>query len=158
MLMATGSSEALSRQSRPCPPDFEIVFIEQGRLECEPWFRARRTTVTRWLEESGKARLLKKRAAFVKHQRSIRKGNGKAQIEQPIVNDRRKVDRRLVALAIAFLQAVKNGGWVIYPRESGGYHVGLARKTAAEVIELAERKGFNRRRAIEQIKAFAEPN
>lgn len=155
MLMATGTTE-LSRQSRPCPPDFEIVFIEHGRLECESWFRARRTTITRWLVESGKARLIKKRAAFVKHQRQLGKGNGKADAA-PVAKDRRKVDRRLVDLAVSYLQSVKNGGWAIYQRGDGVFVVGTCRKSAAEVVAMAARKGFDRNRAMAQIKAFAEP-
>lgn len=158
MLMATGSEAGLSRQSRPCPDDFEVVFIEQGRLECETWYRARRTTITRWLEESGKKRLIAKRAAFVKHQRDLRKGTKlKDQASDPVA-DRRKVDHRLAEHAASFLRSVKNGGWAIHARPDGLFVVGTMRRSAAEVVDLAVRKGFNKRRAIEQIKAFAEPN
>lgn len=145
----------LSRQSRPCPPDFEIIFVEQGRLECESWYRARRTTVTRWLEESGKARLIRKRAAFVKHQRQLKSERQATKAAQPV--DRRKIDPQLVDLAIGHLQRREHGGWVIVG-VPGAFIVGTRRRSCAEVVELAERKGFNRRRAIEQIKAFAEPN
>ncbi len=158
MLQTRGAIDGLSRQSRPCPVDFEVVFIEQGRLECEAWFRARRTTVTRWLEECGKARLLKLRAAFVKHQRQLAKGSTKAKAAaEQAKADRRKIDPKLVELAIIHLQRRENGGWVIVPNCTA-YIVGTRRRSAAEVIELAERKGFNRRRAVEQIRAFAEPN
>lgn len=158
MLMATGSQLELSRQSRQCPPDFEVIFVELGRLECEVHFRARRTTVTRWLEESGKGKLIRKRAQFVKHQRQLAKsGKAKGRAVELGKVDRRKVNLDLVALAIAHLQRRENGGWVIVPNCSG-YITGTRRRTAAEVVELAERKGFNRQRAIEQIRAFAEPN
>lgn len=157
MLLQRGEIGELSRQSRPCPVDFEVVFIEQGRLECEAWFRARRTTVTRWLEECGKANLLARRAAFVRHQRLMAKGATKAKPAEQIRADRRKLDPRLVELAIVHLQRRENGGWVIVPN-CIGFIVGTRRRSAIEVMELAERKGFNRRRAIEQIKAFAEPN
>lgn len=158
MLMAHGDlnrQQALSPQSRPCPPDFEIVFIEQGRLECEPYFHARRTTVTRWLEECGKKRLLGLRAAFVKNQRQARKAKAKTTAPAPLA-DRRKVDPKLVALAIHHLQARQNGGWAIVPCKCGNYIVGTVRRSPADVVAMAERKGFNRRRALEQIKAFAE--
>jgi hypothetical protein len=155
--MATGKSgKGLSWQSRPCPPDFEVVFVEQGRLECEAWFRARRTTITRWLEESGKARLLKKRAQFVKHQRGIRKGGSKAQPDAK-PKDRRRPDPKLVEIASRFLQSRPGGGWVVYLCTCGNWMVGTHRRSPAEVIEMAERKGFDKRRAIEQIRVFDEP-
>jgi hypothetical protein len=159
MLMATGSHGELSRQSRPCPPDFEVIFVELGRLECEAHFRARRTTVTRWLEESGKAKLIRKRAEFVRHQRMVARAgkNGRAKPADQGKADQRKVDLQLVALAIVYLQRRENGGWVIVPNCTG-YITGTRRRSAAEVVELAERKGFNRQRALEQIRAFAEPN
>lgn len=50
---------------RPCPNDFEAVFIRIGRLACEEHYEARRTTVTRWLEECGKDRLIALRSAHV---------------------------------------------------------------------------------------------
>jgi hypothetical protein len=58
---------------RPCPDDFDVILVEQGRLECERWYRARRTTVSWWLEQRGKDRLLAARAAFVKHVRALAK-------------------------------------------------------------------------------------
>ena len=158
MGMATlRAAKPLSWQSRPCPPDFDVVFVEQGRLECEAWYRARRTTITRWLEERGKARLIKARAAFVKHQRSIRRGdigkpNGIAQAK-----DRRKADAKLVEIASRFLQSRPGGGWVVYQCECGNWMVGTHRRSPADVIDMAERKGWDKRRALEQIRAFDEP-
>jgi hypothetical protein len=158
MGMATGrASKPLSWQSRPCPPDFDVVFVEQGRLECEAWYRARRTTITRWLEERGKARLIKARAAFVKHQRSVKRvGNGKANGAAHAA-DRRKVDPKLVEIASRFLQSPKGGGWVVYLCDCGQWMVGTHRRSPAEVVEIAERKGFDKHRALEQIRAFDEP-
>lgn len=72
------------------------------------------------------------------------------------MSDRRKVDPRLVERAIAFLQSVRNGGWVISPCGCGNFIVGIKRRSPSEVVEMAVRKGFDRRRALEQIKAFAE--
>lgn len=154
--MATVAGLQRSSQSRDCPPDFEVVFVEQGRLECEAYFRARRTTVTRWLEECGKRRLLDQRAAFVKHQRNTRKAKAKPVVPGAL-RDRRKVDPRLLGLAIHHLQARQNGGWAIVPCKCGDYIVGTVRRSPADVVAMAERKGFNRRRALEQIKAFGEP-
>lgn len=156
--MATGrASKPLSWQSRACPPDFDVVFVEQGRLECEAWYRARRTTITRWLEERGKARLIKARAAFVKHQRSIKRGdNGKANGSAQGA-DRRKVNPKLVEIASRFLQSPKGGGWVVYLCDCGNWMVGTKRRSPAEVVEIAERKGFDKHRALEQIRAFDEP-
>lgn len=158
MGMATGrASKPLSWQSRQCPPDFDVVFVEQGRLECEAWYRARRTTITRWLEERGKARLIKARAAFVKHQRSIKRvGNGKANGEVHAA-DRRKVDPKLVEIASRFLQSPRGGGWVVYLCDYGQWMLGTKRRSPADLVDLAVRKGFDKHRALEQIKAFDEP-
>jgi hypothetical protein len=75
MLMARGeltSSSTLKGRPplRQVPDDFDIIFVEQGRDGCEGWYRARKTTVTRWLEERGKVRLIRLRAEYVAHQRA----------------------------------------------------------------------------------------
>jgi hypothetical protein len=51
------------RAPRPCPVDFEETLIAIGRLACEEHYGVGRVTVNRWLDECGKARLLKARAA-----------------------------------------------------------------------------------------------
>ena len=148
--------KALSWQSRSCPDDFDIIFVELGRLECEAHYRARRTTITRWLEERGKKKLLKRRAEFVKYQRQIKRGKGRINGSEP-PKCRRKVDPKLVEIAGRFLQSSKGGGWVVYPCDCGNWIVGTQRRSPAEVIDIADRKGFDKRRAIEQIRAFDEP-
>lgn len=55
---------------RQCPADFDVIFVEIGRLDCEHWYRARRTTIDRWLAERGKDRLIKARAEYVRFLRS----------------------------------------------------------------------------------------
>jgi hypothetical protein len=42
------------------------MFIEIGRNACEEHYRAARRTITRWLEECGKPRLIEARAEYVK--------------------------------------------------------------------------------------------
>jgi hypothetical protein len=59
-----------SPRKRLVPDDFETIFVEQGRLACEDWYGARRTTVTRWLEESGKEELIRQRRLFWRFQRA----------------------------------------------------------------------------------------
>lgn len=157
--MAKGqiNGEGLSWQSRKCPDDFEIIFVELGRLECEPHYRARRTTVTRWLTECGKAKLLRRRADFVKYQRELRHSPRASECHSEI-KDRRKVDPQLAAMAGRFLQSRPGGAWVVFPMECGAaFMVGTMRRSPAEVLAIAERKGFDRRRALEQIRVFAEP-
>lgn len=154
--MATGGKKK-SWQSRDCPDDFEIIFVELGRLECEAHYRARRTTITRWLEERGKKKLLRQRADFVKYQRQLKRGKGKPNgSADPLC--KRKVDPKLVDIASRFLQSPKGGGWVVYSITASAWMVGTHRRSPAEVIEIAVRKGFDKRRAIEQIRAFDEPN
>lgn len=153
--MATGAKKK-SWQSRDCPDDFEVIFVELGRLECEAHYRARRTTITRWLEERGKKKLLRQRADFVKYQRQLKRGKGKANgAADP--QCKRKVDPKLVEIASRFLQSPKGGGWVVYAINGSAWMVGTHRRSPAEVIEIAERMGFDKRRAVEQIRAFDEP-
>lgn len=56
---------------RSLPADFRIIFVEQGRERCESWYHARRTTIDRWLSESGKHTLIAERAAFVAFRRRL---------------------------------------------------------------------------------------
>lgn len=147
-----------STQSRPVPDDFEIVFIERGRLECESYFRARRTTITRWLTESGKAKLLRRRAEFVRAQRRMNGKGGKAKTGSGSASYSDKTCPKLAEMAARHLQSPSGGGWVIYPHDEGGFVIGTMRKTAGEIVKMAQKKGFDRRRAQQQIKAFSEPN
>lgn len=56
---------------RPCPDDFALVFVQIGRLACEEQYRAERDTITRWLEECGKEKLIEQRKAFVHWKRKL---------------------------------------------------------------------------------------
>jgi hypothetical protein len=137
---------------RPIPEDFEVVFVEQGRLECEAWYRARRTTVNRWLEESGKQRLIDKRAEFVRHLRDKARP-APAPVNRSGIRDRRRVSRALAMRAANYLRCVRNGGWAVAPMSGNEWLVGTRRRSAAELIDLACAKGFDRRRANLQIRA-----
>lgn len=148
----TVMQEKQTRPLRPVPGDFEVVFVEQGRLECEAWYRARRTTVDRWLAECGKQRLIDKRAAFVKHLR-MQKQAPKPVERQAVARDRRKVAPALVNRAANFLRCVRNGGWVVAPTSDGDWRVGTRRRSAAELVDMAVQRGFDRTAANLQIRA-----
>lgn len=155
MMLARGQMVVVGhaqRPLRPVPDDFEVVFVEQGRLECEAWYRARRTTVTRWLEECGKQRLITKRAAFVKHLRQQSKAPEPVRRPSP-KRDRRRVSFALVHRAANFLRCVRNGGWVVAPMSDGSWMVGTKRRSPAELVDMATQRGFDRRQANLQIRA-----
>jgi hypothetical protein len=137
---------------RPVPDDFEVVFVEQGRLECEAWYHARRTTVTRWLEECGKQRLIEKRATFVRHLRE-RGQKPKPGPSVTGIRDRRHVSRALAQRAANHLRCIRNGGWAVAPVSGNEWLVGTRRRSAAELVDLAVAKGFDRRKANLQIRA-----
>lgn len=59
----------MPQRRRPCPANFDEIFVKSGRLEAEAVFGARRTTITAWLIERGMERLVAQRAAFVRQQR-----------------------------------------------------------------------------------------
>jgi len=60
------------------------------------------------------------------------------------VTDGITVDETLVAAAAQHLRQPSSGGWTVSPTGQGDWRVGTMRKTPAELVEMAERKGFNR--------------
>ena len=136
-----------SHQSRECPDDFEIIFIEKGRLECESHYRARRTTITRWLEERGKGSLIQKRAKWVAAQRRIKKKGASISPNKPkpkrIPKAERGISLKLSLMAADHLRFIGNGGWVIVPREDGNFIVGTRCRSPGEMLAMAERSGFD---------------
>lgn len=139
---------------RKCPDDFDVIYVEQGRLGCESWYRAHKRTVTRWLVERGKARLIKARAAFVKHQRSQGKWltrstcmvqhrvTGLAARTQP-VRDRRMVSGTLARHAAQHLRIARHGGFIVSQSSNGDWRVGTRCLSAAQLVDLASSKGFD---------------
>jgi hypothetical protein len=126
---------------RPCPADFDVIFVEKGRLECEAWYAASRMTVNRWLLERGKSRLVKLRADFIRHIRDERRTpiNAPSQPSAPI-------DEKLYAIAkhaAHFLRVSRYGGWRVSPTDDGAWFVGTVRKSSDELIAMAERQGFD---------------
>jgi hypothetical protein len=126
---------------RPCPEDFDVIFVEQGRVECETYYGASRLTVNRWLIERGKSRLIAKRAEFVRFQRD------KLHPEEVSVdvNDQ-PIDQELFAIAreaASFLRVSRYGGWTITATPRGDWLVGTVHKTSDELIAMAERQGFD---------------
>jgi hypothetical protein len=146
-------------QARPRPDDFEVIFVEQGRLECETWYRCRRTTVDRWLEEAGKERLIAERAAFVKLQREQRRvANSPRKTVAQTLRDKRRVSPALARKAAHFLRCVRNGGWVCTPAPDNTWLVGTRRRTPGELVDMACQRGFDRRAANLQIAAEEREN
>lgn len=140
---------------RKCPDDFDVIFVEQGRLGCEAWYRARRDTITRWMVEKGKDRLIKARAAYVAHQRA----NGQwltrssKMVETRIVSrapartqptrDRRKVSPTVARHAAQWLRVIRNGGFIVSMAQNGDWRVGTKLLSAAQLLDLAVSKGFD---------------
>jgi hypothetical protein len=158
VLMTTSAPYRDGLKGRPPPrrrpEDFEVIFVEQGRIGCEAWYRARRTTVDRWLEECGKAKLIKRRAEYVAHQRaagqwmtrSTRLVENRPTGRTPrlmAIRDRRKIDPVVARHAAQFLRVVRHGGFIISMAQSGDWWVGSKRLSAAQMVDLAVSKGFN---------------
>lgn len=139
---------------RKCPDDFDVIFVEQGRVGCEPWYRARRTTIDRWLEERGKDRLLAARAAYVAHQRangqwitrSTRLVEIRATGQTPrlqAIRDRRKVNPTVARHAAQFLRITRNGRYIVSVAQNGDWWVGRRRLSAAQLLDFAVSRGFD---------------
>jgi hypothetical protein len=130
---------------RQCPEDFTEKFPELGRLQCEEHYCAGRNTVTRWLEECGKAELIAKRKAHVRDKR--RAGITRREMQQILahafpVPSSKFVNPRLAQAAARYLQVHRNGGWVITRAPHGMWRVGMVVRTAAEMVEMARAAGF----------------
>lgn len=133
---------------RKRPDDFEIIFVEIGRIDCEVFYRAARITVDRWLDETGKERLLELRRAFVARQRRQAK-EGKP---PRITPTKPKLDRRKVSLcmqrhAAQHLRSVRNGGWIISPTGKGDWWFGSKRISPGMLLDMAVAKGFDAKSA-----------
>jgi hypothetical protein len=164
MLMAASSSSLFGPKGRPpprsCPDDFEVIFVEQGREGCEAWYRARKTTITRWLEERGKERLIAARRDYVAHQRGagewitrqtrmVVHKDVRAKPKSAPVRDRRRVSFTLARHAAQHLRIVRSGGFIVSPTGDGDWWVGTRRMSAAQLVDLAVGKGFDRAAALQ---------
>jgi hypothetical protein len=134
---------------RKCPDDFDVVFVEIGRVDCETFYRAARVTIDRWLLERGKERLIKERAQYVEHQR--RKAKEQPRPDRHSYAPKRR-DRRRVSLCVArhaahFLRMHRNGGWRVSMIEPGQWFVGLMRMSAGDMLDMAIAKGFDPKEA-----------
>jgi hypothetical protein len=136
---------------RQCPPDFEVIFVEIGRVEVETWYRASRRTINRWLLERGKRKLINLRAAYVRRQR-LMAAKGKPLPTAAAVNGR-EVDPDLARLAAEHLRRPRNGGWMVSQSKFGDWYVGIVRRSAEQMLEMAERKGFDVEAANLQLQA-----
>lgn len=129
-------------ERRPVPEDFEVVFVEQGRLACEPWFGASRITVNRWMLACGAKRLKDKRAEFVKHQRNMAHPVNARMEPNALANDPLLP---VATMAADFLRMSRYGGWRISRcQDGGGWFVGSVRKSSEELLVMADRQGFDR--------------
>jgi hypothetical protein len=137
---------------RQCPDDFDVIFVEIGRLECEAWYRARRTTIDRWLAERGKQKLIDKRAAYVRHLRNLAAA-GKHKPKATPVNDNAATDQEIVRMAAHYLRLPANGGWVVSPTVTSSWRVGLTHCSPGELLERAIAKGFDVKAANLQLEA-----
>ena len=165
--MTAARSERPDLKGRPPlrkrPDDFRAVFIEHGRDGCEPWYRASRKTITRWMLEEGAKELIKARAAYVAKQRA----NGewitrstKLVVHREVPNvvrlpirDRRKVHPTLARHAAQHLRIVRHSGMIVSQAGNGDWWVGSRRLSAAQMVDFAVSKGFDARSASLQARA-----
>jgi hypothetical protein len=157
LMVATASSRSGLKGPpplRPCPDDFDVIFVEQGRVGCESWYRARRSTINRWLEERGKKRLIDARAAFVAHQRAngrwLTRSSRLVECRAPkpqratgTIRDKRKVPVLVARHAAQFLRVNRNGGYIVSPTPTGDWWVGSRRLSPAQMLDLARGRGFD---------------
>lgn len=132
----------------PCPADFEAVFVEIGRLVCEEHYGAGHKQVTAWLEQSGKDELIAKRKEYVREKRRREASVSRAtmrRIRDSVRPEReaRRPGYRIARQAAHHLRIVRNGGWIVSLAGGGKWWVGAKKVTAAEMIEMAKKVGFD---------------
>lgn len=153
MLMVAGENQ-VRKPTRDCPADFDAVFVNLGRFDCEEHYRARRDTITRWLTECGKDRLIKARAAYVADLRAkgewmtrgtnlvshheVRRSSIRVNIR-----DRRQVSATVARHAAQHLRIMRHGGMIVSPAGGGEWWVGTKRLSAAQMLDLARGRGFD---------------
>jgi hypothetical protein len=165
--MATQRSDVTGPKGRPplrkCPDDFDVMFVEQGRLGCESWYRASRQTVNRWMQERGAKKLITARAAYVAHQRANgqwmtrstrlvdNRSAKRPAIRVQVIRDRRKINPNLARHAAQYLRVIRNGGFIISPAPEGNWRVGTRLLSAAQMLDFACSKGFDRAAALQVV-------
>jgi hypothetical protein len=139
------------------------MFVEQGRLGCESWYRASRQTVNRWMKERGAKKLIDQRAAYVASQRakgewmtrSTRLTDNRSAkrptIRVQVIRDRRKVNPNLARHAAQYLRVIRNGGHIVSPAPNGDWRVGTRLLSAAQMVDFACSKGFDRATALQVV-------
>lgn len=139
----------LGFRHRPPPADFEVVFIRIGRLACEEYFQARRTVITRWLEEGGKGRLTQARATYWRMRRIEACLTSVAKVRsKPALNDFRFVVPGLTRAAAEHLRdlgfivspADRSRWLVISPTKLECWWFTFARWSAVRLFDLAEHR------------------
>jgi len=127
---------------RPIPDDFEVLFVEIGRLACEENYGVGDNTITRWLKEAGEERLKRLREDYVRQRdrdarlRLLATGR---------VHLRRKgevphLSAEIVAAAARF---VCHARVLSVASSRDRPRVDIFPRTATELIDLAERLGFD---------------
>lgn len=139
MLARGGETFAIARPlRRPCPCDFEMVFVQIGRLACEEHYRAERDTITRWLNECGKDQLIEDRRAFVHWKRRLLRREG--YIHHRKRKNTRPIPHTVVMAASRFLSADR---LTVAPAGEGQWRVGAAVLEPVEMVAFASSLGFD---------------
>lgn len=144
------------------PECFPTNFVELGRSGCELEYAVGRKRIAQWLDQSGrKQELIEARDRFLKAKREAeqRKDMDLRRPQRTIeITDTRIVARPIAERAAKHLQRSSAGGWVVYRIDKIREHwiVGTRRMSAAQMVDLAIRKGFDIERAKRQVKAFGE--
>jgi hypothetical protein len=125
---------------RPLPTDFVEVFLEIGWDGIQYHYRTHNSTIARWINEAGGEALRQRRAEIVRLRRAKVHVIGK--MPEP-VNDGIAVDVEIVAAAAHFLRTRSAGGWMVSATGKGDWRVGTMRKTPAQLVAMAEAKGFD---------------
>jgi hypothetical protein len=127
------------------PPDFDEVFVKIGRVACEDHYEAGRSVIDSWLRQRGKKRLIEARAVHVRehHAKRINREDMGCILSRAYpIEQEPEVDPLVAEQAAQFMRMVRNGGWPVSRHPDGLWTVGTSRKTPAELIAIATRKGF----------------
>lgn len=125
------------RVRRKCPPDFERVYVALGHKDSMKHYGAGPTTIKRWISECGGSNLVDQRRA---NSLSV---SDMSTILKMAFPRKGRVSFTLARHAAQHLRIRRNGGFTVSPAPNGFWWIGTKKITAAELVEMAVKKGFD---------------
>jgi hypothetical protein len=139
---------------RPCPPDFDEMYVLLGPKGLPEHYQAWNRTIRRWSEERGRDRLKElrnrhlakvneeRRAKRVKSVAYRRREAAAKRAAKTVRSAEPMPTAETLRAAAHFLRHPRNGGFMVSPSGLGDWFLGSVRVTPQEIVRRAEARGF----------------